>query len=74
MNSPRNKSLVNSFVESAKECIRFVSNGKLSESDINYLAEYVVNRLDFENEWQMHKGMGYFARQAVENFLTKQAI
>ena len=29
------------------------------------------NRLDFENEWQMHKGIGYFAKKAVDNFLAK---
>ena len=54
------------------ECIGYYSNGKLSESDIRYLAEYEVNRLDFQNEWQMHKGVGYFAKKAVDNFIANK--
>lgn len=73
MNTERSKKLVNSFVDSAKESIYFYSDGRLSEGEIDYLAEYVVNRLDFNNEWQMHKGIGYFARQVVDEFLLKQS-
>lgn len=69
----RNKVLVDSFVQSMTESIRLYSNGKLSESEIKFLAEYEVNRLDFENEWQMHKGLGYFAKKAVESYLQKQS-
>lgn len=68
MNEGRNKELVDSFVESMKTSIRFYANKKLSETEITYLAEYTVNRLDFDNEWQMHKGIGYFARKAVERY------
>jgi hypothetical protein len=73
MNTERNRKLVESFVQSMEESIRSYSNGRLSETDIKYLAEYEVNRLDFENEWQMHKGIGYFAKKAVDNFLNKKS-
>lgn len=73
MNTKRNKKLVDSFVTGMEECIRFYSNGKISDKDIKYLSEYEVNRLDFENQWQMHKGLGYFARGAVERFLANEA-
>lgn len=68
----RDRKLVESFVDSMLESIRIYSNGRLSESEIKYLAEYEVNRLDFNNEWQMHKGIGYFARKAVDNYLKNQ--
>ncbi|MCQ2498617.1 MAG: hypothetical protein MJ133_06490 [Lachnospiraceae bacterium] len=68
----RNKVLVESFVNSITESIRVYSNGRLSEAEIKYLAEYEVNRLDFDNEWQMHKGLSYFAKKAVENFLQRK--
>ena len=55
-----------------EESIRFYANGEISEDDIRYLAEYVVNRLDFSNEWQMHKGLGYFTKKAVANFKLVQ--
>ena len=65
MNTERNRTLVESFVKSMEESIRFYSNGRLSDSDIRYLSEYEVNRLDFENEWQMHKGIGFFAKKLL---------
>lgn len=68
----RNRILVESFVNSMMKSIRIFSNGRLSESEIKYLAEYEVNRLDFNNEWQMHKGIGYFAKKSVESYLQKQ--
>jgi hypothetical protein len=34
-----------------EENIRFYSNGEITDADVKYLAEYEVNRLDFENEW-----------------------
>ena len=68
----RDRKLVDSFVESMEESILFFSGGRLSEMEIKYLAEYEVNRLDFDNAWQMHKGIGYFAKKAVENFLAKK--
>ena len=71
MTTERNRTLVDSFVKSMTESIRYYSNGRLSENDMKYLAEYEVNRLDFENEWQMHKGIGYFAKKAVDNFLAR---
>lgn len=72
MNTTRNLQLVESFVSSMQDSIRFFSKGRLSEQEIMYLAEYEVNRLDFENEWQMHKGIGYFAMRAVENYLEEE--
>lgn len=68
----RNKSLVESFVKSMEESIRRFANGRLSDSEVKYLAEYQVNRLDFNNSWQMHKGLGYFARAAVNNYLSSK--
>lgn len=68
MNTERSRKLVESFVKSMEDCIRNYSNGRLSEIEIKYLAEYEVNRLDFENEWQMHKGIGYFAKKVVDNY------
>ena len=29
-----------------------------------------IGTQDFENEWQMHKGLGYFAKKAVNNQLS----
>jgi hypothetical protein len=54
-----------------KECIRFFAEGRLTEDEIRYMAEYEVNRLDFENEWQMHKGLGCFAKRAVGEYLGR---
>lgn len=68
----RDRVLVESFVNSMEESIRSFSNDRLSDSEVKYLAEYEVNRLDFNNEWQMHKGLGYFAKKAVENYLSSQ--
>lgn len=64
----RDRELVDSFVASAAECIRLYSGGGLTEVEIKYLSEYTVNRLDFNNQWQMHKGLGYFARKTVESY------
>lgn len=72
MNTERDKILVDSFVKSMEESIRYYANGEISEDDIRYLAEYEVNRLDFSNEWQMHKGLGYFAKKAVANFKSSK--
>lgn len=69
MSTGRNKELVDSFVESMEKSIRFFAKGRIPEPELKYLAEYEVNRLDFENEWQMHKGLGYFARKSVERYL-----
>jgi hypothetical protein len=74
MNTVRDFRLVESFVNSMKESICFFSEGKLSQEEIEYLAEYEVNRLDFENEWQMHKGIGYFAKRAVRECLEKKRL
>ena len=65
----RDRALVDSFVSSISDSIRIYANGRLTEAEIKYLAEYEVNRLDFNNEWQMHKGLAYFARKAVDNYL-----
>lgn len=72
MNTERDRRLVESFVKTMSEGIRFYSNGMLSECEIKYLAEYEVNRLDFQNKWQMHKGIGYFAKRAVKRFLDEK--
>jgi hypothetical protein len=74
MEVARDIKLVESFVDSMKESLRFFSEGKLSENEINYLAEYIVNRLDFNNRWQMHKGLGYFAKITVREYLEKKEI
>ena len=68
----RDKETVNSFVESMIESMKFFAKGRISEREIRRIAEYKVNRLDFNNEWQMHKGIGYFAMLAVNEYLTKQ--
>ena len=68
----RDRKLVESFVTSMEESIRVFSNGRLSDAEIKDLAEYEVNRLDFDNEWQMHKGIGFFAKKAIENYLQKK--
>lgn len=68
----RNKPLVESFVRSMEDSIRRFANGQLSDFEIKYLAEYQVNRLDFNNTWQMHKGLGYFARAVVNNYLSSK--
>lgn len=68
----RDRRLVESFVSSMEESIRVFSNGRLSDTEIKYLAEYAVNRLDFNNEWQMHKGIGFFAKKAIENYIQKK--
>ena len=73
MNTKRDRKLVDSFVKSMEESIRFYSNGEITDADVKYLAEYEVNRMDFENEWQMHKGIEYFARRAVNKFLKETA-
>lgn len=62
----RNKVLVNSFVTSMAEKIRTYADGRLSEAEIRDIAEQEVNRLDFDNEWQMHKSIDYFAKKAVD--------
>lgn len=68
----RNKVLVESFVNSMLESIRMFSNGRLSEMEMKYLAEREVNRLDFNNEWQMHKGLGFFAKKAVDDYINRK--
>lgn len=74
MSTERNKELVESFVRSMEKSIAFYAKGRLSDSEIKYLAEFEVNRLDFENEWQMHKGIGYFARKAVDGYLKTNEV
>ncbi|MDD3141770.1 MAG: hypothetical protein PHX08_22785 [Lachnospiraceae bacterium] len=67
----RDKDTVNSFVESMIESMKFFAKGRIPEDEIRNIAEYKVNRLDFNNEWQMHKGIGYFAMMAVNEYLAK---
>ena len=67
----RDRETVESFVKSMAESIRYFAKGRISEEDIRNMAEYEVNRLDFNNEWQMHKGIGYFAMKAVDEYLTR---
>ena len=73
MSGKRTKLLVDSWVQSMTESIRLYSNGRLSEDKLKYLAEYTVNRLDFENEEQMSKGIHCFAETAVDDFILKSS-
>lgn len=66
-----NTTLYNSFLASMQECIRFFSQGQIPESDILSLAEIETSKLDFSNQWQMHKGIGYFAKLAVSRYLAE---
>lgn len=72
MSIERSRKLVDSFVESMKESIRFFANDRISEKEIAFIAEREVNRLDFNNKWQMHKGIGFYARNAVNRYLSLQ--
>lgn len=74
MITTRDKETVEGFVESMTESIRFFAKGKIPEKDIRNMAEYEVNRLDFNNDWQMHKGLGYFAMSAVNRYLLKSEM
>ena len=56
------------------ESIRFFAKDRIPEDDIKTMAEYEVNRLDFNNDWQMHKGLGYFAMNAVNRYFYKNKI
>lgn len=69
MTIERDQSLVDSFVNSMIEDIRFFSNGMIPNNEIPLIAKRIVSRLDFNDEWQMHKGIGYYARAAVETYL-----
>lgn len=66
----RDKETVDSFVRSMEESIKFFSKDRMVEDEIHIMAERLVNELDFDNEWQMHKGLGYFAMKAVNKYLT----
>ncbi len=72
METVRSKKVVDLFVSSMVECIRFYAKGKIPESEIQYMSEYEVNRLDFNDDWQMHKRIGYFARNAVNRYLKQK--
>lgn len=67
----RDRETVESFVQTMQESIRYFAQGRIPESEIQNMAEYEVNRLDFNNDWQMHKGIGYFAMRAVDNYLKR---
>ena len=71
MITSRDKETVEAFVKSMAESIRFFAKGRIPEEDITNMAEYEVNRLDFNNDWQMHKGLGYFAMNAVNRYFCK---
>lgn len=68
MNTENNEVLIDSFVKSMEDSIRLYANDTISDETIKSLAKSEVNQLDFENEWQMHKGIGYFAKKAVDNY------
>lgn len=72
METVRSKKVVNSFVSSMAESIQFYAKGRIPEDEVRYMAEYEVNRLDFNDDWQMHKGLGYFARNAVQRYLEQK--
>ena len=68
----RSRKLVDSFVDSMFDSIKYFSAGRIPESEIRCMAEKEVNRMDFNNEWQMHKGVGYFAKMAVERYFSAE--
>lgn len=68
----RDKETVEAFVKSMAESIRFFAKGRIPEEDIANMAEYEVNRLDFNNDWQMHKGLGYLAMNAVNRYILQK--
>lgn len=70
----RNKTMIDSFTETMIESIRFFSRGNIPESDIRSIAVSEVAKLDFNNEWQMHKGVGYFAKNAVKRYLAEDGM
>ena len=70
----RDKETVEAFVKSMTESIRFFAKDRIPEEDIKNMAEYDVNRLDFNNDWQMHKGLGYFAMNAVNRYFHKNKV
>lgn len=70
----RDKETVDSFVKSMEESIRFFAKGRIQEGQISDMAERMVEELDFNNEWQMHKGLGYFAMKAVEEYLARNDL
>lgn len=72
METIRSKKVVDSFVSSMADCIRFYAKSRIPEDEIRYMSEYEVNRLDFNDDWQMHKGLGYFARNAVNRYLSQK--
>lgn len=72
METIRSKKVVDSFVSNMAECIWFYAKGRIPESEMRYMSEYEVNRLDFNDDWQMHKGLGYFARNAVNRYLEQK--
>lgn len=65
----RTPKLVGSFVGSMKDRINYFAKGQIPNRDVELLAEQIVNRLDFNNETQMHKGLGYWAKNAVKQYL-----
>ena len=67
----RDNEIVASFVAEMIDRIRFFSKGRIPEPIIPYLAEYEVNRLDFNSTEQMHKGIGYYAMMAVNRYLRE---
>lgn len=67
----RDRETVDAFVKSMVESIRYFAKGRIPEQEVQNMAEYEVNRLDFNNEWQMHKGIGYFAMKAVNEHLAR---
>ena len=58
----RSRKLVDSFVSSMVDSINYFAQGRIPQSDVLLIAEREVSRMDFNNEWQMHKGVSYFAK------------
>lgn len=52
--------LTEQFIASMIGNIKFFAKGSIPDEKIKMIAIQEVARLDFENEWQMHKGFGVY--------------
>ena len=64
----RDTEIVSAFVDRMAEGMIYFSKGRIPKQKIQDMAAFEVSKLDFNNEWQMHKGIGYFAMQAVNRY------
>lgn len=66
----RDRETIQAFIRSMEESIRYFARGRIPEKQVRNMAESEVAQLDFDSDWQMHKGVGYFARKAVDRHLA----